>query len=157
MKDFLHNEAPKYAAATVEWQGGHNPDVHFLDASKKVVSTHDLSPLSEQQIHELLNQNGIFTHTPKPEFRPPTFAATAKCAAWRQTADCNPEGAREEFSDEACHTTIDNGRSGYCECVGRSNVEYMCEHTAFTCEESCAEPETNDSAAGAEDEEEQEF
>ena len=154
MKNFLHNEAPKYPAATVEWVGGHNPDVQFLDKHKKVVSSHDLAPLSEEQIHELLAQRGIFTHTPAPTYEPPTFTPSAICVAWRQTGNCDPNGEREAMADEACTTSISNGRSGFCECKGRPNVEYMCEHLEFTCEEACSESSNEEPAAEEEDHEE---
>lgn len=139
VKNFLHNEAPKYQALEVEWQGGHAPELHLYNKHKKVVKVIDMGPYGEEQLHELLQQYGITTTTPKPEYLPPSFEATANCAAWRQTNNCDPNGEREVMADESCHTEIDHGRSGFCECVGRPNVEFVCEHLAFTCEEQCKE------------------
>jgi hypothetical protein len=137
VKNFLQNEALKYNSITVEWIGGRAPELFFLDKHKRVVSTHDLSPFDEEQIHQLLNQNGIFTHTPAPTYAAPSFAPTANCVAWRQTGDCDPAGPREELADESCGTTITNGRSGYCECRGKPNLEYVCDHAEFTCDSVC--------------------
>jgi len=156
VKNFLHNEAPKYQAVTVEWIGGHNPDLMFLDEHQKVVSTHDMAPLGEEQIHALLNQHGIYTHTPKPEYTPPTFEPTAICKAWRQTGGCDPAGDREPMADESCTTMIANGRSGFCECIGKPNVDYVCEHMEMTCEEACAESDSTPDAA-SDDETSDEF
>ena len=156
VKNFLHSEATKYPAATVEWVGGHAPEVHFLDKHKKVVERHDLSPLGEEQIHALLAQKGITISTPTPEYVPPTFNPTDVCVAWRQTGNCDPNGEREPLADESCFTAIAPGRSGYCECRARPNVEYMCEHLEFTCEELCRES-TEGTAPSADDEDNEEF
>lgn len=153
MKDFLHNEATKYPSATVEWVGGHSPEVHFLDKHQRVVSKHDLSPLSEDQIHALMNQNGLFLTTPAPEYVPPSFDPTEFCVAWRQTGGCDPQGPREALADESCFASIAPGRSGYCECKGRPNVEYTCEHLEFTCDELCKEANSEESNDADEQEE----
>jgi hypothetical protein len=60
------------------------------------------------------------------------------CAMWRQTANCDPTGAREADGDRSCETVIKPGTSGFCECGnGAPNVQAVCKHAPFTCEAAC--------------------
>jgi hypothetical protein len=158
VKAFLHNEVPNFAAVEMQWIGGRSPELFFLNKFGKVVATHDLAPMSEQQIREILAKNSIFTYTPKPEYSPPEYTPTKVCRAWRQTAGCDPTGAREAMADEACGTIVPNGRSGYCDCIGRPDPKFSCEHTDLTCENACQQSAAAGSAGSmeADDEEEEE-
>ena len=139
MREFLNNEARQYPALEIEYIPGHNPELRFLNKFKRVVSTHDISPLNGQAIQELLQSRGIHIWTVTPTYVPPEFQPTAHCKAWRQTANCDPDGQREALADESCFATIESGRSGFCECIGRDNAAFVCEHTPLTCEAMCTE------------------
>ena len=45
-----------------------------------------------------------------------------RCAAWRQTADCKADGAREPEHDAGCDASIAWKQSGHCECVSLSGA-----------------------------------
>ena len=47
------------------------------------------------------------------------------CVAFRQTAGCDPGGARESSADKACEDEVPRGASGYCECRG-TRVTFTC-------------------------------
>eukprot|EP01062_Namystynia_karyoxenos_P033042 TRINITY_DN24316_c0_g1_i1.p1 TRINITY_DN24316_c0_g1~~TRINITY_DN24316_c0_g1_i1.p1 ORF type:complete len:794 (+),score=195.28 TRINITY_DN24316_c0_g1_i1:65-2383(+) len=47
---------------------------------------------------------------------PPDGGGTPVCVAWRQTAECDPRGRREEGNDRTCSDEIPSGASGYCLC-----------------------------------------
>ena len=73
--------------------------------------------------------------------------AAASCQGWRQTGGCSPDGPREPDGDRPCDEPIRQGNSGYCQCgdgSGRSKAEeeragyVTCQHSAFTCRETCA-------------------
>eukprot|EP00750_Incisomonas_marina_P033417 INCI9867.1.p1 GENE.INCI9867.1~~INCI9867.1.p1 ORF type:complete len:781 (-),score=165.44 INCI9867.1:330-2672(-) len=75
----------------------------------------------------------------------------ARCLAWRQTGQCNPLGPREPWRDLKCSAVVDEGSSGYCECVGHAKANLVsCAHGTgaggFTCEEVCL-----DATAGGRD------
>jgi hypothetical protein len=66
--------------------------------------------------------------------------STGGCIAWRQTQDCDPNGARDISSDKSCDALIDSGASGYCECANheRRMAKQCVEGKYKTCREACA-------------------
>ena len=46
-------------------------------------------------------------------------------------------GAREPQSDLKCDAHVAAGKSGYCECCHGGQVDFNCEHSAFTCSQVC--------------------
>ena len=64
-------------------------------------------------------------------------AVSAACVSWRQTADCDPKGAREPQRDLACTVTIISGSSGYCDC-GARKIPSACNHQPFNCGQLCS-------------------
>jgi hypothetical protein len=141
VKRFFDLELPKYAAATVDYIAGHNPDVEFLDRRRAVVKRYDLGPLKEEQIHQLLQQHGIFPHTPAPVYdaAPADMERTESCVAWRATKACDPAGLRDASRDAGCTTPIPAGVSGFCECsTGTPDASVPCDHDDdLTCELAC--------------------
>src|SRR3989338_8183914 len=71
VRSFLENEAKSYPALTVEYINGKDPELQLLDKHRRIVSTHDLAPMSPLQIVQLLNNNDIHTWTPAPRFEAP--------------------------------------------------------------------------------------
>jgi hypothetical protein len=62
-----------------------------------------------------------------------------QCVAWRQTGNCDPNGAREPTHDQPCNATIPLSASGYCECEdGTVRGSVWCRHTPFKCAAICA-------------------
>ena len=59
------------------------------------------------------------------------------CVAFRQTAGCDPGGARESSADKACEDEVPRGASGYCECRG-TRVNFTCDHAELFCRDACA-------------------
>jgi len=138
VRGFIENEAASYPALYVEYVHSKDPELHFLDKHRRVVSTHDLSPLSGLQIVQLLNNNNIHTWTPEPKYEAPEFHETEYCVAFRQTAQCNPLGPREPQFDSPCLSFIEESRSGICQCKkGQPDVELACGHEADTCDSFC--------------------
>ena len=115
--------------------------MYFLNKFGKTITEVNIEHMGAAEIQEALQANGIHTWSPKPTFEPPVITPTEVCRGWRQTGGCDPSGAREAMADEECTKPIANGRSGYCECIGRANAEFGCEHLEITCEEVCKEPE----------------
>jgi len=69
----------------------------------------------------------------------PLAAYSAKCEAWHQTGNCDPDSHREENGDKSCTETVQTGNSGYCQCANNVRAGYVtCKHDAFTCQETCA-------------------
>jgi hypothetical protein len=67
-----------------------------------------------------------------------TVVVSADCEGWRQTANCDPYGAREPANDKACTYEVPSIASGFCDCGGGRNTSHVtCEHTEFTCEAMC--------------------
>ena len=69
---------------------------------------------------------------------------TYTCNAWRQTMDCDPDGAREPDQDLSCDHVISDRVSGYCECQDSATLELVsifkvsCGHLlGGTCKEKC--------------------
>ena len=61
-----------------------------------------------------------------------------QCVAWRQTGNCDPNGAREPTHDQPCNATIPLSASGYCECEGGRKAQLShCGHLGFTCTNAC--------------------
>jgi len=61
-----------------------------------------------------------------------------KCTSWRQTSNCDPNGAREPKHDKSCDTIITRD-SGFCECEGGVDRQLSdCSGKSFTCAEVCA-------------------
>jgi hypothetical protein len=124
-----------YPALSVQFIQGSSPTLIFFDSEENEVGVHDLSDLSEEGISQLLASYGITTDTPKFV---PLMTTTEFCNGWRQTADCDPNGQREDWKDLGCNRPIERGMSGYCDCI--SNVKYAvsCDHDTFRCDEMCA-------------------
>ena len=59
------------------------------------------------------------------------------CVGFRQTAGCDPGGARESSADKACEDEVPRGASGYCECRG-TRVNFTCDHAELFCRDACA-------------------
>jgi len=59
------------------------------------------------------------------------------CVGWRQTAGCDPGGAREPSADKTCEAEVSHGASGYCECRG-TRVNFTCDHAELFCRDACA-------------------
>jgi hypothetical protein len=138
VRAFLENDARAYPAVEIEYISGQDPELQFLDIHRRVVAAHDISPLNERGIAELLEENGVFTWTPVPSYEDPVFMATTHCKAFRQTAHCDPDGPREQAGDASCLMMIQPGRSGYCQCSnGQENVMLPCGHEAWSCDKFC--------------------
>ena len=141
VKRFFDTELPKYESVTVEYVAGHNPDVEFLDSRRNVVKRYDLGPMSEEQIHQLLQQHGIFPHSPAPVYEDVAAAMepTDNCVAWRATAGCDPAGPRTPKADLSCTSELPHAVAGYCECRrGVSDAEVPCDHEeGLTCDDAC--------------------
>lgn len=138
VRSFIENEAKSYPAVYVDYIHSRDPELQFLDKHRRVISTHDLAPLSVLQIVQLLNNNNIHTWTPAPVYEAPEFHETDFCVAFRQTGECSPFGPREPQFDSPCLTFIEELRSGVCECQnGQPNVELPCGHEADTCDSLC--------------------
>lgn len=64
------------------------------------------------------------------------------CEAWRQSADCDPEGPHAPERDLSCLQPVLGNRGGYCDCGGGRReklVDCGSEHRkAFTCLDQCA-------------------
>lgn len=61
-----------------------------------------------------------------------------RCSGWRQTGACSPKGNREPHGDLPCHSEVQSGSSGYCECAGgRHAREATCGHRVFNCDDEC--------------------
>ncbi len=138
VRSFIENEAQSYPALYIEYVNGKDPELQFLDKHRRVVSTHDLSPLSPLQIVQLLNNNDIHTWTGAPTYEAPEFQETDYCVAFRQTGGCSPKGPREPQFDAPCLAYIEESRSGICQCKnGKDSVELPCGHDADTCDNIC--------------------
>lgn len=138
LKEFIDGEARTYPALDLDFVEGHDPVLIFLNKYDRPLREVRLSELDPQEIVLLLHENGIFIDTERPEIAPLVLTPSAHCVAWRQTADCNPDGRLEPNGDEECDVDIVTGRSGYCECsVGQPKVPFLCRHATFTCEEAC--------------------
>eukprot|EP00439_Symbiodinium_sp_Y106_P054559 s4935_g7.t1 len=68
-----------------------------------------------------------------------------RCVRWRQTAGCNPKGAREKEGDQSCDEDISTGRSGYCQCTlngQKLNARAVtCDHRPLRCSTECLQAE----------------
>ena len=149
LRDFINDEVKRYPAVEVEFVPGHNPELKFLSLSRRVLSTHAMTSMTNRAIEELLQSKGLHTWTPRPRYIPAAILATAHCSAWRQTAGCDPDGQREPDDDDSCYRTIAPGRSGYCECLGRDDALFTCDHRPLTCEDICTQkPEADLDVAG---------
>jgi len=65
-----------------------------------------------------------------------------RCIKWRQTAGCDPKGAREKGGDKDCHEEIGIGSSGYCQCASSTEDKVRaravsCDHRLFRCATEC--------------------
>lgn len=66
------------------------------------------------------------------------FADPQGCVAWRNTANCDPNGDREPTHDLQCHRRVPGTVSGYCECEGGRHANPSgCFHKEFTCAAVC--------------------
>lgn len=150
LRDFLHNDAKEYKSAlTIDFITGRDPVLFLLNKAGKTVQEISLNDSHDAEaMAALLGQHGITKETERP---PVEFTPTAVCAAWRQTATCNPKGNREPEGDAECGDVVPAGRSGYCECIGRPNflyTDWSCNYNGdesddadiedFTCESKCA-------------------
>ena len=93
---------------------------------------------------------------------------TPECVAWRQTANCDPNGKREARFDVGCTDIVHGGASGYCECtrdvsllvgggggaaaeadaaggskIGHRTAELSCNHAPLTCAAMCTQAWTD--------------
>lgn len=59
------------------------------------------------------------------------------CLGFRQTAGCNPLGAREAANDKECDEIVPPGVSGYCECRSVNTSKVTCNHLPFSCADIC--------------------
>lgn len=88
------------------------------------------------------------------------FTRKGQCVAWRQTGDCDPDGAREPFFDRYCDVRISAGISGFCDCGGgvRKNLVSCSNRKSFVCEEVCSglAPEVGGAAKEEEEEDDDE-
>jgi alpha-mannosidase len=61
------------------------------------------------------------------------------CVSWRNTGGSSAHGPREPQNDLDCSKTVDDYRSGWCECAGGvKRAETDGQHQTFTCNDICA-------------------
>lgn len=69
------------------------------------------------------------------------ICAAEQCTGWEQTANCDPNGARQPTNDRPCEQGIAQGLSGVCVCEADRKVLLTCDHyQGTTCAENCALP-----------------
>ncbi|CUG60874.1 selenoprotein M, putative [Bodo saltans] len=140
VRRFIKDEMRRYPAIDLQYIGGHDPIIEFVNRYNRVVLREEMSPYSIRELHTLVQNHGIHTYTPKPSFDPFPFSPVGVCNAWRQTGGCDPNGPREAMSDESCLDDIDVGRSGYCDCAEGVRHGFACDHVPFTCKAVCEDP-----------------
>ena len=73
--------------------------------------------------------------------RPAAACKAAGCVGWRQTAGCDPLGARQPTNDKACSQSVNAQTSGFCDCGGNVTFPFACDLESgrpdFTCEAVC--------------------
>ena len=143
VKNFLQTEAALFPALVIDYVPGRSPELIFLDKHQRTIETVDIAEMDSNGIRGELLRHGISQDTPAATFVPIAIEATETCIAWRQTAGCDPDGPREIMADDSCMKTIDNGRSGFCECKDTPRIGFPCTHRDFTCEELCSNTEAN--------------
>jgi thiol-disulfide isomerase/thioredoxin len=63
-----------------------------------------------------------------------------RCAAWRGSEDCDPEGVHDPSRDLSCFQEVLGNRAGYCDCGGKFTKLTDCGHEhrkGFTCLDVC--------------------
>ena len=140
VRRFIKDEMRRYPAIDLQYIGGHDPIIEFVNQYNRVVLREEMAPFSIRELHTLVQSHGIHTYTPKPSFVPYPFQPVGNCNAWRQTGGCDPDGPREAIADESCLDDIDVGRSGYCDCADGVRHGFACDHVPLTCRAVCEDP-----------------
>lgn len=167
---FFDAAVPGITADPGELCGNSCPDAITAETDRrdKILSRHAVSPDTREDISEQQSTVSAPDHPVRgTQVSAHDLVATEssgglECSAWRQTAGCDPNGAREPTHDQDCTALIADGSSGYCECKHKTSGlinsapvsavssswlrgdivkmgQRSCKHDTMTCKQICAQ------------------
>eukprot|EP00744_Colponema_vietnamica_P036652 GILI01065221.1.p1 GENE.GILI01065221.1~~GILI01065221.1.p1 ORF type:complete len:196 (-),score=11.76 GILI01065221.1:254-802(-) len=138
VQKFIAEYKPLYEAVSVTQKDRlGKAHLQLFNIHEQLIDQVDVADMRAEEMVDWLSAKGIQFWSPKPEYDR-QIIPTSVCLAWRQTAGCDVDGAREPQHDEHCTTLLARDRSGFCECVDGRRITLLCKRPSFvSCESQC--------------------